>query len=76
VQNALQIISEAADVSKNSRVHRLTGRLRSSLSFDTVDEMVVRGTQRYLQDIADQCGQIHDAMYETYIGYAVEAALG
>lgn len=75
VQNALQIIAESADVSKNSRVHRLTGRLRSSMSFDTVDEMLAQGTHNYLQNISDQCGQIHDAAYETYVSYAVEAAL-
>ncbi len=76
IQTSLQSISESAAVSKNSRVHRLAGRLRSSMSFDTVDEMLARGTDTYLHDINVQCAQIHSALYETYITYAVEAALG
>ncbi len=76
MQASLQAISDSASVSKNSRVHRLAGRLRSSMSFDTVDEMMARGSQTYLKDISDQCAHIHNALYETYITYAVEAALG
>lgn len=75
MQTSLQIIAEAADVSKNSRVYRLVGRLSSSMSFDTVDEMLAQGTHKYLKTIGEQCGQIHDAAYETYVSYAVETAL-
>ncbi|MCC6893079.1 MAG: alpha-E domain-containing protein [Anaerolineae bacterium] len=76
ISTALQAISESAAVSKNSRVHRLAGRLRSGMSFDTVDEMLARDTHTYLQEISEQCALIHSALYETYITYAVEAALG
>jgi uncharacterized alpha-E superfamily protein len=75
LQSALQSIAESAAVSKNSRVHRLVGRLRSSMSFDTVDDLVQRGAHAYLDDIIQQCILIHDAIYETYITYPVEAAL-
>jgi uncharacterized alpha-E superfamily protein len=75
LQSALQSIAEAAAVSKNSRVHRLVGRLRSSMSFDTVDDLVQRGAHVYLEDIIQQCILIHEAIYETYITYPVEAAL-
>jgi uncharacterized alpha-E superfamily protein len=75
VQLALQAIAEVTTVSKNSRVHRWAGRLRSTLSFDQVDEMVMRGTHTYLNDIKRQCMQIHDAVYETYVTYPIESAL-
>lgn len=76
MQSALQTISDSAAVSKNSRVHRLAGRLRSGMSFDTVDEMLGRDPHTYLKEINDQCAHIHSALYETFITYAVEAALG
>lgn len=76
IQNSLQTISDSASVSKNSRVHRLAGKLRSNMSFDTVDEMLGRDTHAYLKEISDQCAHIHNALYETYITYAVESALG
>lgn len=75
IQTALYAVAEATQTSKNSRAHRLAGRLRSSLSFDTVGEVVSRGTQAYLEDIGKQCAQIHDAVYEGYIAYLVESAL-
>ncbi len=76
MQTSLQAISDSAAVSKNSRVHRLAGKLRSGMSFDTVDDMLARDTHTYLKDINDQCAYLHNALYETYITYAVEAALG
>jgi uncharacterized alpha-E superfamily protein len=75
VQIGLQSIADGTAVSKNSRVNRLAGRLRSALSFDQVDELIARGTHAYLEDIHRQCSQVHTAIYETYVAYAVEAAL-
>jgi uncharacterized alpha-E superfamily protein len=75
VQIGLQSIADVTGVSKNSRVNRLAGKLRSSLSFDQVDELVARGTHAYLDDIQRQCSQLHSALYETYVTYPVEAAL-
>jgi uncharacterized alpha-E superfamily protein len=75
VQIGLQSIADVTGVSKNSRVNRLAGKLRSALSFDQVDELVARGTHAYLEDIQRQCSQVHDALYETFVTYPVEAAL-
>jgi uncharacterized alpha-E superfamily protein len=75
VQVALQSIADGTAVSKNSRVNRLAGRLRSALSFDQVGDLVARGTHAYLDDIQRQCSQLHNAVYETYVTYPVEAAL-
>jgi len=72
---ALQSIAEATNISKNSRAHRLSGRLRSALSFDTVDDVIGRGTHDYLEDVRRQCIQIHDAVYEAHVTYPVESAL-
>jgi uncharacterized alpha-E superfamily protein len=75
LQEALQAISDATGVHKNSRAHRLTGRLRSALRYDQVEDMIARGTHLYLEDIKQQCIQLHDAIYETYITYPIDSAL-
>lgn len=75
MQNALQTIAESAAGSKNTRVHRLAGRLRSALRFDTVDDLTSRGAQAYLHELVEQCSHIHGALNEAYITYAVELAL-
>lgn len=75
VQSALQSIAEAGAMSKNSRVHRLAGRLRSDLSFDQLDDILAEGIHHYLKDIQTQCGHIHNAIYETFISYPIEAVL-
>jgi uncharacterized alpha-E superfamily protein len=75
IQLALLAIAESTMLSKNSRVHRLAGRLRSTLSFDQVEEIAARGAYVYLNDIQQQLAQIHNAVYETYIDYSIEVAL-
>ncbi len=72
---ALQSIAEAANASKNTRVYRLSGRMRSALSFDTVDDVIARGTHEYLEEVRRQCIQLHDAVYEAHVTYQVESAL-
>lgn len=75
IQVSLTAIAHVTAMKKNSRVHRLAGRLSSALSFDQVDEIATRGSYAYLNDIRQQCSQIHNALYETYIDYAVDVAL-
>jgi uncharacterized alpha-E superfamily protein len=33
------------------------------------------GLHSYLQELLRQCGQVHSALYQTYISYPIEAAL-
>lgn len=57
------------------RAERLAGRLRASLDFGQVDEIVAGGLQPYLLGITRQCAEIHGALYQTYIMYPIEASL-
>lgn len=61
---------------KTLRVNRLAGRLQSAFSFDDVDEVRRKGFIAYLVDVTQQVFQVHDALFDTYISYAVESALG
>jgi uncharacterized alpha-E superfamily protein len=57
------------------RAERLAGRLRASLDFGQVDEIVAGGLQAYLLGITRQCAEVHSAIYQTYITYPIEASL-
>ena len=75
VQSALEAIGEASSTRKTSRIARLAGRLRATLSFGQIDEIVASGLHGYLDDVLSQCNQIHAAIYQHYIAYPIESAL-
>jgi uncharacterized alpha-E superfamily protein len=75
MQAAFQAISEATGARKSGRVNRLAGRLRASLGFVQIDEIMETGLHAYLNDVRRQCAQIHEAIVQTYVAYQVETAL-
>jgi uncharacterized alpha-E superfamily protein len=75
LQAGLNAIAEITQTHKSSRANRLAGRLRASLSFAQIEEIMESGLHAYLEDIQRQCAQIHEAVYQTYITYQIESAL-
>lgn len=75
VQAAFLSIAEATGARKSGRVNRLAGRLRASLGFGQIDEIMETGLRAYLNDVRRQCAQIHEAIQQTYVAYQVETAL-
>lgn len=75
VQNALNAVAEATETHKGTRVYRLSGRLRSSLEYADIGEIMASGFGDYLADIRQQAVAIHDAIYQIYITYPVEEKL-
>jgi uncharacterized alpha-E superfamily protein len=75
MQTAFQAISEAAGMRKSGRVNQLAGRLRASLGFGQINEIMETGLHAYLNDVRRQCAQIHEAIVQTYVAYPVETAL-
>jgi uncharacterized alpha-E superfamily protein len=74
IQSALRSIAEATYSRHATRVERLAGRLRSGLDYDQVED-VIDDMHAYLENIRRQCAQIHNAIYQVYIIYPIEAAL-
>jgi len=74
LQNALHSIAGATNTRNSSRVERLAGRLRASLDYDQIED-IMENIHSYLENIQQQCTQIHKAIYQTYIVYPVDAAL-
>jgi uncharacterized alpha-E superfamily protein len=75
VDDSLRAIARALGRQANGRPERFGGRLRSSLNFGTIDEIIQDNVVQYLENVSKQCGQIHVALYQTYIAYPIETAI-
>jgi uncharacterized alpha-E superfamily protein len=74
VQSALQAIGRATGARGAARVDRPAGRLRASLDYGQVDE-IIESIGPYLAGIQRQCALIHEAAYQVYISYPADAAI-
>ncbi len=75
METALKEIGGEVSGRKSSRVERIAGRLRATLGFGQIDEIMSGGLHAYLDTVLRQCAQVHSALHQTYITYPIEAAL-
>jgi uncharacterized alpha-E superfamily protein len=75
LETAIKEIGREAGSRRAARVERIAGRLRATLGFSQIDEIMSGGLDAYLHELLRQCGQVHSALYQTYISYSIEAAL-
>lgn len=75
IQEALEAISEITGRRKDSRLMRAAGKLRALLDYAQADEIMSVGLGTFLTNVSAGCGDIHSALYSTYIGYTVDSAL-
>ena len=75
VASALATIGTATPARKADRAQKLTGRMKASLSFGQIDEILSGGLHGYLENIQRQCLQIHSAIHQIYINYPIQSAL-
>ncbi|NJN19690.1 MAG: alpha-E domain-containing protein [Oscillochloris sp.] len=75
LQHGLNAIAQATGGRPGGRVERLAGRLRASLDYAQVDEIMNESLHSYLESVQRQCGAIHMAIYQTYISYPVDTVL-
>jgi uncharacterized alpha-E superfamily protein len=74
VDDSLRAIARALGKS-NGRPERFAGRLKATLAYGQIDEIMADSPVRYLENIRKQCEQVHAALYQTYITYSIEAAI-
>jgi uncharacterized alpha-E superfamily protein len=74
VNAALDAIGELTD-RKAEQPERLAGRMRATLSFSQIEEILASGSIAYVDSIRWQCSQAHDAIHQIYFDYPVESAL-
>ncbi|MFT4111138.1 alpha-E domain-containing protein [Silvibacterium sp.] len=54
---------------------RVSGKLKSSLEYAQIAEILEHDPGRYMRRIVDECRQVHNLVYEVYIQYSVQTAL-
>lgn len=75
MNDALDSISEASSARKTAPVERIIGKLRSSLAYSQIDDIMTRDLHSYLHGVIEQCRSLHSAVHDAYIDYPIEAAL-
>jgi len=75
MQVALQAIAKVTSARNAGRVERLIGRLRASLDYYQIEEILGGDMREYLESIQRQCALIHSGLYQAYIAYPIEVAL-
>jgi len=75
LSNALETIRGEAGKRRALALTRQAGRLKSTLSFADIGEIVAQGASTYLLEILRQCQTINRMIYQLYINYSIEAAL-
>jgi len=71
---ALEAITRAFSTRKGGRIEKIIGKLRSSLAYAQIDDIMSRDFQRFLRTITEQCHNLHAAVHEAYIDYPIESA--
>lgn len=75
VQNELTILSFGNGPWRKGEATRLAGKLRATLDFGQVEDVMGAEGHSYLDGIRGQCGRIHEAIYESYFAYPVDSYL-
>jgi uncharacterized alpha-E superfamily protein len=75
LEGALRAIAHYTGRPSGGRAERLSGRLRSTLDYGQVDEILSDDPHGYLTSVSRQCSLIHSAVYQSYISYSVDTAL-
>jgi uncharacterized alpha-E superfamily protein len=74
LESSLRAIAAMLGRPANGRPERFAGRLKASLNYGQIDEIMADDPRGYLESVRRQCEQVHAALYETYITYPIESA--
>lgn len=75
LHQSLDAIQQESRGLQAAELMRVAGKLKSSLAFAQVSEILAQDPARYLRGIQEQCHRIHNLIYEVYIQYSVQTAL-
>lgn len=74
MNGALHVIGDLTERRAKLPV-RIAGRLRATLSFTQIEEILARGAFAYLEEVRSECAQIHAAVQQIYFDYPVDMEL-
>ena len=72
-ESLLAIIAQSSG-RQRARIERIIGRLRASLAYTPVAELLSGDLHAFLNGVLEQCRALHAAVHETYIDYPIEVA--
>ena len=72
---AIAAISQTSLTKAGGRIERIAGRLRASLAYAQIAEIMTGGVHRYLDEVIAQCNSLHAAVHLVYIDYPIQSAL-
>jgi uncharacterized alpha-E superfamily protein len=75
VTEALARVAPGAPPARRAAVERLAGRLKASVDFGQIDDLMSGGIAGFLADITRQCEKIHETLYSSFITYGAETVL-
>jgi uncharacterized alpha-E superfamily protein len=75
VREALTHVAPGAPPNRRAACERLAGRLKASVDFGQIDELMGGSIDVFLVEITRQCEQIHDAVYAAYIAYGADTVI-
>jgi uncharacterized alpha-E superfamily protein len=75
VQEELGYLGAGGVAGKRAQAERLAGRLKASLDYGQVDELMAGDIDGFLRSIQDSCKSIHRSVYDAFIGYSVDELL-
>ncbi|MDP8982121.1 MAG: alpha-E domain-containing protein [Acidobacteriota bacterium] len=72
---AIAAISQTSLTRATDRIERIAGRLRASVAYVQIAEIMSGGLHRYLESIIQQCNNLHASVHVVYIDYPIQSAL-
>ncbi len=75
IADQLAKLGGATDEKRSGRLLRLAGLLKAKLDYGQVDEIIGAAAVPYLAEVQQSCERIHQALYETFIDYGVDAVV-
>jgi uncharacterized alpha-E superfamily protein len=75
VQEELALLGSGGGPGKRAQAERLAGRLKASLDYGQVDELMDGDIDSFLRNIQDACKRIHQAVFDAFVGYGVDEML-
>jgi uncharacterized alpha-E superfamily protein len=75
IQEELSHVAPGAGGARRLQAERLAGRLKATLDYGQVEELLAGDIDGFLQGVQASCKQIHQSMYDAFIGYSVDELL-
>jgi uncharacterized alpha-E superfamily protein len=75
MQEELGLLGPGGASGRRMQAERLAGRLKASLDYGQVDELLAGDIDGFLRSIQSSCKAIHKATFDAFIGYSVDELL-